>query len=328
MSQPWEPIVAMYRPNPLEEFAGRAAGHVRSKLRPGASSKTLAAAEKKLGFALPPTVRALYRTCDGVVVPKTDRKLAPYIRLLPLQEAVALHRQLASLWGTPFRYFAFTDTNDSDPYAVICDGSLKGRILHIRHDDEWYPAFRSLRSFLRAVWRLAYHLAPTTTDLLREWHDYALWTPARTAADDAAGMKLLHSAASPRLTSEWRDCWRRWAAAMIAAERINELPQILDSGDDYPCSAAIERLSHIEAPRAAAVLRRFENERKAFLRRCRNELAAAGFQVLKEEGDVFSIRRMSGGFAPMSYFGARRKPHVFADIVQRVREIRVRDSSS
>src|SRR5262245_26159338 len=156
MSQPWEPIVAMYRPNPLEEFAGRAAGSVRSKLRPGATSKALAAAERELGFALPPTVRALYRTCDGAVIPRTDRKLAPYFRLLPLQEAVALHRQLASFWSTPFRYFAFTDTNDSNVYAVVCDGPLKGRILHIRHDDDAYPAFRSLRSLLRAVWRLAY----------------------------------------------------------------------------------------------------------------------------------------------------------------------------
>jgi hypothetical protein len=319
MREPSEPTIAAYRKSPLEDFAGFEAGYVGSKLRPRASAKALSAAERELGFALPQSVRALYRICNGVIILRTDRKLAPFFRVLPLDEVTGLYRQLSNAWPTPFQYFPFTDTNDSNPYAVFCNGPLKGRILHIRHDDYSYPAFRSLHSFLRSMWRLAYNCVDT--DLLKEWHDFALRNPARTAEDDAAGMKLLHSATSLKLTTEWRNLFHQWAAALVAPERINELGQILDSGDEYRRSAAVERLTHIESPNAAGVLRRFENERQAFLRRCKNELAAAGLQVLKEEEEVFSIKKI-GLVNLMFYFGDRRSPSVFADLSEALRRTR------
>jgi len=319
MSEPWEPIIGAYRKSPLEELAGFETCYVASKLLPAASAKALFAAERELGFTLPKSIRALYSICNGGVIPKTDRKLAPYFRLLPLEEAIALSRQLADAWPMPFQHFPFTDTNDSNPYGAFCNGPLKGHILHIRHDDFSYPAFRSLRSFLQAVWRLAYNCGPT--DLLEEWHDFAMWNPARTAQDDAAGLKLLQLGALPRLTGEWRNRYHQWAAALLAPERINELAQILDSGDEYRRSAAIERLTHIESSKAAGVVRRFENERDAFLRRCIKELAAAGFQVLKHEGEVLSVKQV-GLVNVMHYFDDRRKARVWTELLEHLSKIR------
>jgi hypothetical protein len=60
-------------------------------------------------------------------------EVVPYLEgeVMPFVDGVS-HYGIPEVWG----YFPFTDCNDSNPYCVCCNGPLRGRVVHVFHDDD------------------------------------------------------------------------------------------------------------------------------------------------------------------------------------------------
>ena len=82
---------------------------------PGATESELSDFEHDTGLQLPESVRALYATCNGVVL--RDGQL----EILSLA-GVRQHLDGFDQFGIPERwgYFPLTDNNDSNPFCVCC----------------------------------------------------------------------------------------------------------------------------------------------------------------------------------------------------------------
>src|SRR5215217_8218394 len=97
------------------------------------------------------------------------------IDILPLS-AVS---DYADIFEGGFGYLPFTDCNDSNPYAVCCRGPLRGKIVHIFHDDQSVVVCRDLDRFLELV----IEARQSGDDVDRLPGDYAFDHPDRTAQD-------------------------------------------------------------------------------------------------------------------------------------------------
>ncbi len=327
----------------LEPFLGGLAGFNRVVLQPGATPDQFSAAERTVGFRFPPDLRRFYQACNGLTVsvirpldsdeyepkPRRSMKLnyVPAFRILPLKEAAALYHNPAGEVGFPdlqrtYGLFPFTDAYDSDTYYYGCKSALRGRIIHVRHDDYSYPASRSLKSFLRLVWRTL----GMQSDLrfLREGHDFSDWIPLRTPEDDLAARELLRLAAGESLTKEVRHLCRQWAAAMLSPESLEEFAEILDRGNETGRTIAYGRLCHIASPGADRLLRAYHRKKQRFLESLQNAFERAGFDARPKEGSLHV--KGVGHMNVEQLFTERHDPKILRDVLARNADKRANDS--
>jgi hypothetical protein len=240
----------------------------------------------------------------------------PAFRILPLEEATALYHELAGEVGFPdlqhiYELFPFTDAYDSDTYYYGCKSGLRGRIIHVRHDDYSYPASRSLKSFLRLVWGTL----GMQSDLrfLREGHDFSDWIPLRTPEDDLAARELLRLAAGESLTKEVRHLCRQWAAAMLSPESLEQFAEILDRGNETGRTIAYGRLCHIASPGADRLLRAYHRKKQRFLESLQNAFEQAGFDARPKEGSLHV--KGVGHMNVEQLFTERHDPKILRDVL-------------
>jgi hypothetical protein len=244
----------------------------------------------------------------------------PAFRILPLKETITVYGWTNGEPGFPelkrtFGLLPFTDAFDSDPYYYACKSTLRGRVLHVRHDSYpgSIPAARSLESFLRLVWGALN--TRDDLDFLRSGHDFSDWIPLRTTEDDLAAKKLLQFAAGNDVNDEVRHLCRQWAAAMLKPESLKEFAGILDWGDESSRSVAYSRLCHIPSSAADRILRAYHRKKQRFLESLQNAFEQAGFDARPREG---SLHVKGVGYMNVEQlFTERHNPKTLRDVLAR-----------
>ena len=193
-------------------------------LRPGADEATLARAEASHGVRFPEDVRAFYRVTDGLVLEDLD------LEMLPLSSFGPLAGPLNEGHG----YAPFTESNDSNPYAVCCAGPLLGFVVHLYHDNETVLVCRSLGRFLDLVAERQRQVPGATEEQMADLvfccnslaGDLAFDRPERTADDARIGDELIRYAErfTPR-DVEHHDALR-FAAQMFGPGHEAELTRV------------------------------------------------------------------------------------------------------
>lgn len=280
---------------------------------PGASTAEIAAFERDTGLALSPDLRAMYSRANGARI--NARGLLELIPLTAVARYVAGFQTcgIPDCWG----YFAFTDTNDSNPYCVCLAGPVAGYVVRVFHDDTASIAYRSLRSFLQAVIG-AVDSGAALWDLP---HELSIDTCDRTPADVATARALLAFAETLQPTSAERADAQRWALALFSEGEIADVLRLLDIGDEYCRGEALQKLGAMTAPEATEAIRAHQRESRAFARAVAKALRDAGIEV--SEATDTSVRAEPGRVnlnLPM-FFTHRKRPTILEDVVQRTREL-------
>ena len=286
---------------------------------PGATPDEIAAFEALTGVTLLPELRQLYAASNGLAIDHHGR-----VRINTLEE-VARYDSGFRHWGIPdqWRYFAFTDRNDSNPHCVCCDGPAKGYVVRVNHDDIARVEYRRLGSFLDAVRRVLERPDADDGPSLRNLpQDFYPDTSDRTPEDVAAAHRLIAFAATLEAGTVERADAERWAITLFSENEVGEVAQLLDTGDEYRRDEAIAKLSRMTTPAAQEALQRHRREAREFSRRVVDALKQAGLNVAEVSQDGHP--RLEPGRVwlnvPM-FFTDRRRPTILADVVQRAREL-------
>src|SRR5262249_270121 len=116
---------------------------------PPASGKAIAEFEDKTGLKMPPELREIYQTCDGLTFEESS------LEILSLETALtwveAFRREGI---GPAFGYLPFAEANDSNPFCVCCSGPMAGLVVRVFHDDAPQLVFRSVDNFFKRILNL------------------------------------------------------------------------------------------------------------------------------------------------------------------------------
>jgi hypothetical protein len=164
---------------------------------PGATAAELNAFEARAGLSLPPQLRAFYGSTNGLTIegdssryvsvrPAAWMEILPLARVVPYVEGMRGYG-IPQIWG----YFPFTDCNDSNPYCVCCNGPLRGRVVHVFHDDVAQLVFWDLHRFFDAVAAAVVSRGKNYPRLDRLPGQYASDRKDRTEEEVRTGLELL-----------------------------------------------------------------------------------------------------------------------------------------
>jgi hypothetical protein len=293
-------------------------------LRPGADEATLARAEAVQGVRFPEDVREFYRATDGLVLADLDLEIVPLSHFGPIARPLSVGHGFAP----------FTESNDSNPYAICCAGPLFGFVVHLYHDDEAVLACRSLgrfldilvekrRQFLAVDEELRVNeigdLLDTGIDRLEET-DLAIDRPERTADDARIGDELIRYAErfTPR-DGEHNDALR-FAAQMFGPGHEADLARVLAVGDEYVRDAVLKRCRGLGTPAAKALLERDSHDFNGFIDELAKAVVAAGMEIRRHPppGYGFTIEPGSVGLNFQMLYCHRHEPGWLQELLQRI----------
>jgi len=271
---------------------------MNATLRPGLTTRELTVVALKNGFELPSDVKELYQVSNGFVIESVA------MEFVPLEDALALRTDC-------FTYAALTEENDSNPYCVSCGEYLNGYVVHVFHDDAAELKFRSVRSFLEAL----HHTAITDEDLddLRSDFDAAVRTKS-----DIRDAKQLMALAKSQKEEEYSDALR-FAATLLSSENLDELRELINTGDGYCREAVLQRLKKIGTTEAAKIVDEVSGEYKRFVSQCANRLYAAGVTATVVSDTQIRLDPGPVWLNMESFFDDRSKPNIYDRVVERAK---------
>jgi hypothetical protein len=287
-------------------------------LRPGADEATLARAESLHGVRFPEDVRAFYRATDGLVLADLDLEIVPLSYLGPIA------RPLTEGHG----FAPFTESNDSNPYAICCAGPLFGFVVHLYHDDEAVLVCRGLGRFLDRVAERQRQVPGATEEQMADLvfrcnpltGDLAFELPERTADDARIGDELIRYAErfTPR-DGEHNDALR-FAAQMFGPGHEADLARVLAAGDEYVRDAVLERCRGLGTPAAKALLERDSHDFNGFIDELAEAIVAAGMEIRRRPppGYGFTIEPGGVGLNFQMLYCHRHEPGWLQGLLQRI----------
>jgi hypothetical protein len=293
-------------------------------LRPGADEATLARAEALQGVRFPEDVREFYRATDGLVIEDLDLEIFPLSSFSPI----------AGPLNEGHGYAHFTETNDSNPYAICCAGPLLGFVVHLYHDDEAVLACRNIgrfldilvekrRQFLAVDEKLRVNaigdLLDPGIDCLEEL-DLAFDRPERTADDARIGDELIRYADQFTPRDGERSDSLRFAAQMFGPGHEDDLARVLAAGDEYVRDAVLERCRGLGTPAAKALLDRDSHDFNGFIDELAKAIVAAGMEIRRHPppGYGFSIDPCNIGLNLQMLYCHRHEPGWLQGLLQRI----------
>jgi hypothetical protein len=292
---------------------------------PGATVAELDAFEAHTGLSLPPQLRAFYGSTNGLTIdgggsryvsmrPAAWMKILPLAEVMPYVEGMRRYG-IPHVWG----YLPFTDCNDSNPYCVCCNGPLRNRVVHVFHDDVARLRFWELDRFLDAVAAAVVSRGQDPPEVDRLPGEYTSDREDRTEDEVRTGLELLRLA-DGLADVELHDALR-FAIDLLSEGQVDEVAQLLDTGDEYTSREAAARLQAMKSPRAASALRQYAAEIARFVADCVAALRAAGL-------DVTDIRENTPCLQPGPvwlnlpvWFQRRREPGIHDAVVRRAKEL-------
>jgi hypothetical protein len=285
-------------------------------LRPGADEATLARAEALQGVRFPEDVREVYRATHGLVLADLE--------ILPLSSFGPLAGPLSEGHG----YAPFTESNDSNPYAVCCAGPLFGSVVHLYHDDEPVLVCRSLGRFFDFVAERLRQVPGASEEQMNDLAfrcnhlagDLAFELPERTADDARIGNELIRFADrfTPR-DGERHDALR-FAAQMFGPGHEADLARVLAAGNEYVRDAVLNRCRSLGTPAGQALLERDSQDFNGFIEELAKAIVAAGMEIRRppSPGYGFTIEPGRVGLNFQMLYCHRHEPGWLQGLLQRI----------
>jgi len=276
----------------------------------GAAPKAIAALEAVYKVSLPDEFKELWSLTDGVA----DVEL----EILSLDGIQKYAAAFDTFFGD-FGYVPFTDSNDSNPYSMVCRGPLRGMIVHIFHDDQPVLVCRSLRRFFELV--AAQRYERNERDVARLAGDLAVAAPNRTETDAAIARELIRAAAGLDIDDENRYPALEYAAQLLGPGHERQLAEVLALGNEYTREIVRNRCVALGTLEARALLRQDNDAYKQFLVDLKQAFEAVGYTtepMRDRAGFWLQPGRIGLNFAKL-YTDCRR-PGVMAQRVQRIKE--------
>jgi hypothetical protein len=284
----------------------------------GVSKGRLDQLEETLEVKLPADFRELYGLADGLAVDGGSMEFLDVERI----------EDYAGAFSAAFGYVAFAECNDSNPYALCCNGPLRGVVAHLYHDDESKLVCRDLGRFLDLVAERAARIRAAAgsedEDEVSEANrlddiggDLAFAVRERTAEDLRRARELVRLSSPPAPDRPQHNEALRYAAQLFGEGQEDELAALFEA-DEYVRGAALERLRHLGTPRAAQVIAASEADLTRFVDRMVAVLLGAGMQV-RREGNQVNVNPGNIHLNVPMWYSARRQADVFDDLLARVR---------
>jgi hypothetical protein len=231
-------------------------------LRTGATPNALARVEELFAVHLPDEFRQLYLTSDGFDLPIAGMRILPLTEIEPYADAFA-GRLL---------YVPFTDSNDSNPYAVCCQEPLVRFVAHVPHDDESRLVCRNLPRFFESLDEAI--RSGDGADRLAGDLDFA--QPDRTTADSHTGRELIRYAEGLDPNYYARGEALRFAAQLFGPGHEPDLSAVLALSDEYVRTAVLRRCRGLNTPPALAIIAADADAFNRFVAGLAHSVAEAG----------------------------------------------------
>lgn len=267
--------------------------HLGATLRAGATPDAIARVEELFALRLPDEFRQLYLTSDGFDLPVAGMRILPLAEIEPYADAFAGR----------FRYVPFTDSNDSNPYSICCQGLLAGFVAHVFHDDESRLVCRNLQRFFELLGEMIWGGG----DADRLAGDLDFTHPDRTTADTDTGRELIRYAESLDPSDYTRGEALRFAAQLFGHGHEPDLSTVLALGDEYVRAAVLRRCRGLNTPAALAIIAADAEEFNRFVAGLTHSVAEAGIPQ--------DVSRLN---LPMLY-ADRNRPGVLEELLTRLR---------
>lgn len=269
---------------------------------PGASTAAVARIERAFRVTLPEDFRSLYSLADGASGKR--------IELLSLSRI----EDYSEVFDTPFGYVPFTDSNDSNPYAICCDGPLRGIVVHVFHDSESKLICRGLQRFFELIADVEADEDPSEIE-----GDWAVARPDRTEDDALIGTALVRLAESLELGDDACTIALRYATQLFGAGCEGDLSRVLTLGDEYVREAVLERCAALGTPEARVLLRDDAEGYRRFLADFKQSAEAAGFSLEPVGRNGFRLQpgRINPNFSKL--YSECRRPGAMAEFIERFR---------
>ncbi len=277
------------------------------RLNDGASGEAFAELESALGVELPDEFRELWSSSDGMSGIGID--------LVPL----AVIGNYAGLFPAAIGYVPFSDCNDSDPYAICCNGPARGLIAHIFHDgDDPHLVCRGLRRFLELV-------AETRDgggDVDRIAGDFDFDRPERDERDVETARSLVRAAEPLGQHDPSRVDLLRYAAQLFGPGQEDELATVMSRGNEYVREIVLRRLRGIGTPAATERIRADAAAYRQFIGEFRTAFEAVGTKTQSSGQHEFVLMPGNVGLNFAMIYADCRRPGAMAEWVERFRSRR------
>jgi cell wall assembly regulator SMI1 len=284
--------------------------------RPGATEAEVGTFEAATGLALPEEVRAIYRTSNGLDVDPAGFEILSLEGALPMARALGASPAAAGHFG----YFPLTESNDSNPFCVACRPPLRGRVVHVMHDDDAELRYRDAGSFLDAV--LARVAGTPAADERRRVIDSLPGgyrdSGERSPEEVATGRELLRTARAIDPDDGEHANAMRFGMTLLSAEQVDEVAKLLYEGH-YVREAAVARLKEIGGEKADAAVAEVTAEMGRFSERAAHALRQAGVGVRSVSPHAIVLTARSVGLNMDFLFDERNRPDALSYVVERAK---------
>lgn len=271
----------------------------------GATREDIARVEKLFGIELPDEFFRLWLYSDGLTSDGIDIASLPEIE------------KYAGIFPGGFDCVPFTDSNDSNPYAICCREPLRGFVVHIYHDDEPDLICRDWRRFLELVATVRENDSDEE-DVDRINGDFAFDLADRATEDAVTARSLVRVAETMDPDDWWRTPALRFAAQLFGPGDEDALANVMAVGNEYTREVVRRRWQGLGTTAARDHLRKDDAAFRSFLRELRQAMEAAGLQTEKGgRGEEFRLQPGNIGLNFVMMFAQCRRPGAMAEIVQR-----------
>lgn len=223
----------------------------------------------------------------------------------------------SGLFPPTIGYAPFTDCNDSDPYAICCNGPVRGLIAHIFHDgDDPVLICRGLHRFLELV-------AETLDgggEADRMVGDFNFDRPDRDEVDVATARSIVRAVEPLEFHDPARVDLLRFAAQLYGTGQEDELAAILELGNEYVRATVQRRLRGLGTPAALERIRDDVAAYRRFIGEFRDALETAGRQTQSSGQREFVLIPGNVGLNFAMIYSDCRRPGAMVAWVERFRK--------
>lgn len=261
------------------ELENRIRSFPSAKVRAGVSAVAIESIEAAGNLRLPDEVRSFYQIFDGVDFHGGT------LEFLSLAKADVVRLDLSEMgFNRSWCYWPLTENNDSNPFCVSCSGPLSGFVVQVFHDDSPKIKWRTFDSFLKATldyisddeWGLEF--MPNEFEQIE-----------RTSHDIETAQALLREASTKPSGDLERGEMACFASWLLGEDQWAEVAKLLTCEDEYVRREVTDRLQAMSHPDARRVIDDSKREFQAFVNKCGEVLAKAGFRIGIDEHSQLQV---------------------------------------
>ena len=282
------------------------------------------------GLTVPLRAKVFFERCNGMIF-GTEQ-----IKLIPLKKSLEHINLVREYMVNHFcGYMPLTDTEDSDTFAICCNGPLKGYIVHLPHDDSSRLMFRSLDSFLNAlnthevkaalywdkdVYELDEDFEAPELRLIESDFDKRHRTKKEEVICDSL-FEMAEGFTGNSLLDNMKQDAYRFAIWLLPEEKLNRLTLLFDKVDEYVRRDIIARLNNINNADAKNALTQIQRKFDNFLAESIRDLQSAGIDAVLSDRKSVLVNPGHIWLNMESFYSMRNEPKSKEYLIERVQHL-------